>query len=195
MNNYNSRILCPSPEDINRYCHPARISTMTTYLGPLHTPLSEQCQTVKASDKVKSLLVTRDIGPFQLTGIAPFLKVLENVFAMVKEDNIDLYNALGTAGCFCARYVRGSTTQPSNHSWASAIDMKMYDTTLKQFVLDPRGDGKVQTGCLELYKYFKQYGLQTGEWIFWGAGFPTEDGMHFEASDELIRRWAATKVI
>src|SRR5262249_15533035 len=26
---------------------------------------------------------------------------------------------------------------------------------------------------------------------FWGAGFSTEDAMHFEASDGLIRKWLA----
>ena len=35
---------------------------------------------------------------------------------------------------------------------------------------------------LELYKIFKD--LRLG--IFWGAGFSTEDGMHFELADETI---------
>ena len=25
--------------------------------------------------------------------------------------------------------------------------------------------------------------------FFWGVAFPTEDAMHFEASDQLVRRW------
>ena len=37
--------------------------------------------------------------------------------------------------------------------------------------------------------------MTTGEWCFWGAGFGREDGMHFEASEELVRMWKARGVI
>jgi len=61
--------------------------------------------------------------------------------------------------------------------------------------LDARGNGKVQVGCLELNRFFVADGAATGEHCFWGAGFPTEDGMHFEASDQLIRIWQSQKRI
>ena len=74
----------------------------------------------------------------------------------------------------CARLVRGSTSASSNHSWGTAIDLTL------DGVLDQRGDGRVQVGLTRIAPIFNRH-----SW-FWGAGFRTEDGMHFEASDELL---------
>jgi hypothetical protein len=76
----------------------------------------------------------------------------------------------------CARFVRGSTTAISNHAWGTAIDLTL------DGVLDRRGDGRVQVGLTRIAPIFNRH-----SW-FWGAGFRTEDAMHFEGSDELIRR-------
>lgn len=139
---------------------------------------------------MKELLETRNVGPFKVRGIKPFLDLLARVFAMVKAGNPALYAALGTEGVLCVRYVRGSTNI-SNHSWGTAIDIKILNSDTGEYELDlPLGNGTVQVGCLELYKYFREEGMTTGEWCFWGAGFGREDGMHFEASDELIRMWS-----
>jgi hypothetical protein len=190
MPNFAQKIEEPPPETINTVCHAARVSTMTSILGSPSMPLGQDCADGKASKKVKDLLETRNVGPFRVTGIKPFLDLLSRVFARAKAGNCDLYNALGTAGVLCVRYVRGSTSQFSNHSWGSAIDISMLNPESGKHELDlPLGDGKVQLGCLELYKYFKEEGTATGEWCFWGAGFSREDGMHFEASDQLIRMW------
>jgi hypothetical protein len=91
----------------------------------------------------------------------------------------EVYAALGTAGMLCARLVRGSAHSISNHSWGTAVDLTLNGT------LDQRGDDKVQRGLVHIAPVFNDHG-----W-FWGAGFGAEDGMHFEASDELIRRWHA----
>jgi hypothetical protein len=88
-----------------------------------------------------------------------------------------VHAGLGTAGMLCARLVRGSTHSISNHSWGTAIDLTLNG------VLDRRGDRMVQRGLAEIAPVFNEHG-----W-FWGAGFGTEDAMHFEAGDELIRRW------
>jgi Putative peptidoglycan binding domain/D-alanyl-D-alanine carboxypeptidase len=79
----------------------------------------------------------------------------------------------------CARFVRGSTSALSNHSWGTAIDLTLDGH------LDQRGDARVQVGLARIAPIFNRHG-----W-FWGAGFRIEDAMHFEASDELIRKWHA----
>jgi hypothetical protein len=51
-------------------------------------------------------------------------------------------------------------------------------------VLDICGDQRVQEGLTRIFPIFNRHG-----W-YWGAGFPIEDGMHFECGDELIRKFA-----
>ena len=77
----------------------------------------------------------------------------------------------------CARYVRGSQTNISNHSWGTAIDLTI------EGQLDPRGNNQVQFGLQLIAPIFNAQG-----W-FWGAGFTTEDGMHFEAGQALAGGW------
>jgi hypothetical protein len=90
-----------------------------------------------------------------------------------------IYSALGTMGMLCARLVRGSQHAISNHSWGTAIDLTLNG------ILDRRGDGKVQVGLTAIAPIFNRHG-----W-FWGAAFATEDAMHFEVGDQLIRKWHA----
>jgi hypothetical protein len=81
----------------------------------------------------------------------------------------------------CCRAVRGSTSNFSNHSWGSAVDIRFGGSS------DVVGDGWTEQGLLALYPYF-----YVRSW-YWGAGFGSpdpkrEDAMHFEASDQLIRK-------
>ena len=78
----------------------------------------------------------------------------------------------------CCRLVRGSASAISNHSWGTAIDLTLNG------VLDAYGDDKVQHGLTLIAPIFNRHG-----W-YWGAVFRKEDGMHFEASRDLIDRWA-----
>ncbi len=182
MASYTDRIPLPAPGSINTHWDAARVKTMNWALGaPGH--LTADCNEESAPKAVRDMLVTEDVGPFKVRGLRPFIQVLKRIFAAVKVAHPDLYALLGTEGCFCCRLVRGSSTQPSNHSWGTAIDIKIGG------ILDQRGDDKVQRGLLALYPYFK------AEKCFWGAGFRVEDGMHFEASDQLIREWVRTGVI
>jgi hypothetical protein len=189
MPDFSKKVAAPSPTDINTRCHAAKPSTMKEVLGEPRQPLTSDCQNEHASETVRRLVQTRDVGPFRVTGIRPFLDLLERVFARVKRSDADLYHSLGTAGVLCVRKVRGGKS-PSNHSWGTAIDITIQDPATGKHELDlALGDGMVQRGCLELYKHFKADALESGEWCFWGAGFKREDGMHFEASDELILMW------
>jgi hypothetical protein len=95
----------------------------------------------------------------------------------IKAEQPDVHAALGTAGMLCCRLVRGSTSSVSNHSWGTAVDLKIGG------VLDPRGDNKVQFGLTLIAPIFNRH-----KW-YWGAGFPTEDGMHFEISQQLLKKW------
>lgn len=130
-------------------------------------------------------LRTRSVGPFRTTGIEPAIESLKDVFSRVESEVPDLYAILGTAGMQCARYTKikrpdGSIRigpNLSNHSWGTAIDIKLDGQ------LDAQGNNKVQRGLLILSSYFNSAG-----W-YWGAAFPTEDAMHFEASRSLLARW------
>ncbi|MHC5827253.1 MAG: M15 family metallopeptidase, partial [Nostoc sp.] len=133
--------------------------------------LTENCSTVQDS-RLKKLMVAQDVGPFKITGFKPAVSVLKQIFAQVKQENPQLYSQLGTAGMLCVRKVRGGSNF-SNHSWGTAIDIKINQK------LDQTGDNKTQGGLKALYPYFQK------EKFYWGAQFPTEDSMHFEASKEL----------
>jgi len=104
---------------------------------------------------------------------------LRSILAEIATAAPDVHSGLGTAGMLCARLVRGSTHSISNHSWGTAIDLTLNG------VLDRRGDRMVQRGLAAIAPVFNEAG-----W-FWGAGFGTEDAMHFEAGDDLIRQWHA----
>ena len=176
------------PTDINHRVTKARQKTMMDTFGAPGA-LSDDCTPV-TNDKVKRLLVTTDVGPFRVQGLKPAVEALTRIFANVKRDLPELFSQLGTAGMLCCRRIRRApgrppSTQFSNHSWGTAIDIKI------KGALDPRGDGKTQLGLLMLHPFFNE------ELFFWGAGFSgeTEDSMHFEASDELIRRWTHTGVL
>lgn len=175
--------LVPIPGSINRGVTAARQKTMLELFGR-PCPLNAECTAV-TSAKVRRLLVTRDVGPFTVQGIRPMIEALARIFERVKREEPALIRVVGTAGVLCCRRVRRAPGRPpsrnfSNHSWGSAIDL-----TIKGR-LDPRGNGTTQFGILLLAPFFNE------ERFFWGAGFrgESEDAMHFEASDELVRAWS-----
>lgn len=81
------------------------------------------------------------------------------------------------SGCWVPRFVRGSRTRLSNHTWASAIDINV--------PWNGRGRRSAlvgQKGCVrELAEFCYDFG------IFWGGHYKgaPEDGMHFELSSVL----------
>jgi len=130
-------------------------------------------------------LATESIGPFRATGIKPALASLREILTRVRNEVPELYALLGTAGMHCARFTKirkpggGIRIGPnvSNHTWGTAIDIKLDGE------LDAQGNNRTQRGLLILSSYFNAAG-----W-YWGAAFPTEDAMHFEASKSLLARW------
>jgi hypothetical protein len=122
-------------------------------------------------------IVTSNVGPFRVTGLDSAVTSLSTIMGSIASDQRLVYRVLGTAGMHCARYVRGSTTNISNHSWGTAIDLTI------DGILDPRGDNQVQFGLHLISGIFNANG-----W-FWGAGFTTEDAQHFEAGSALVQTW------
>ena len=94
---------------------------------------------------------------------------------------VDLWNAWAAAGLldrvltfdggFVPRFVRGSTTNLSNHSWGTAFDINAEWNGLGK---EPARKGK-KGSVRELVQLANQYGF------FWGGHFKKRpDGMHFE---------------
>lgn len=130
----------------------------------------------------RRLVETASVGPFRATGLKVALDSMRLVLDQVKVELPDLHAELSSAGMLCCRFrrVNGKIVEKrSNHSFGTAIDIKISGK------LDKQGDGFAFRGRLILAKYFNAAG-----W-YWGATFPTEDAMHFEASKELLTRWRA----
>lgn len=156
----------------------ARNATMLSLIGAPRGSYDQECRH-PTNPRIAAMMETATVGPFRATGLKPALETLRAIFDDVRREFPAIHAALGSAGMLCCRLVRGSRTAISNHSWGTAIDLTVEGR------LDRRGDGKTQRALLDMHPIFNRHGF------FWGAAFPTEDAMHFEASDQLIRRWAA----
>jgi hypothetical protein len=163
---------------INGNLQGARNKTMLELLGNPRGSYSQDCQS-PTNPRIAALIVSRNVGPFVVRGLKPAVDTLEQILAVVKDKEPDVHSRLSHVGMLCCRLVRGSTSAISNHSWGTAIDLTI------DGVLDQRGNKRAQRGLLQIHKHFNAFGF------FWGVAFPTEDAMHFEASDQLMRKWAA----
>jgi hypothetical protein len=150
---------------------------MTRLFGNPRTTYSQQCQPVELGS-LRRRITSENVGRFAVTGLDSAVASLRGVITTLQRDQRLVHRVLGTAGMLCARNVRGSTTSISNHSWGTAVDLNIAGQ------LDSRGDNLVQFGALLLASVFNAEG-----W-YWGAGFPTEDAMHFEAGVTLMTSWA-----
>jgi hypothetical protein len=168
--------LIPIPDGINPGLNAARQITMKSLLGNPRGNYTDDCLPV-TNPVLRNLIRTDNVGPFNVTGLSPAIDSLKEVMQEIREEAPDVFAALGTAGMLCARLVRDSRTAISNHSWGTAIDLKLNG------MLDERGDRNrtVQVGLAQVAPIFNRHGY------YWGAGFPTEDSMHFELSDQKIR--------
>lgn len=175
----------PIPPGINDGLTMVTQGTMLDLLG-VPGQRSANCSPV-TNARVRRLIVTRDMGHFEVTGLRPAVEALQRVFQKVASELPALFPLVGSAGMLCCRAIRLPSGAPgntfSNHSWGTAVDLSISG------VLDPRGNKKAQRGLLAMHPFFK------AEKFFWGAGFSPaafEDSMHFEASEELVRAWNAS---
>jgi hypothetical protein len=155
---------------------PASNATMQTRLGAPRSTYTQSCQAVTNTSLARRI-VTRNVGPFSVTGLDSAVASLTTIMASIAATQRLVYRVLGTAGMHCARHVRGSTTHVSNHSWGTAIDLTIDRN------LDPRGDSNIQFGLHLISNIFNNNG-----W-YWGAGFSTEDAQHFEGGAALVQSW------
>jgi hypothetical protein len=151
---------------------------MLEVLGQPRAQYDTTCQSV-TNPNLKALLETRQIGPIRVTMIKPALDSLERIMGRLQETEPDIYASVGTAGALCVRLIRGSSSSISNHSWGTAVDIKLEGR------LDGFGDGSTQFGLLIIAELFNEEG-----W-FWGATYSREDSMHFEVGVETLRSWVA----
>ncbi|WP_338849225.1 M15 family metallopeptidase [Massilia sp. W12] len=149
---------------------------MLEKLGKPRESFSQACQPV-TNEKLKKYITTASVGPFKVTGLKPAVDSLRTIMAEIAVKQPEVYQALGSAGMLCARNVRGSTTAISNHSWGTAIDLKLNGA------LDGYGDGMVQYGLTLIAPIFNAHG-----W-YWGVAFRKEDAMHFEVSRSLLEKF------
>jgi hypothetical protein len=155
-----------------------RNATMLELLGQPRGSYSADCQGI-SNPALQALVETRQVGPIRATLLRPALDSLERIFNTLQATEPDIHAALGTAGGLCVRLIRGSSSSISNHSFGTAIDLKL------EGKLDGFGDGGTQFGLLLLAELFNAEG-----W-YWGATYRREDSMHFEVGEETLRRWRA----
>ena len=151
-------------------------ATMQTRFGAPRSSYSQACQEVTNTSLARRI-VSRSVGPFVVRGLDSAVASLATIMTAIAFQQRLVYRVLGTAGMLCARNVRGSTTNVSNHAWGTAVDLSIDGD------LDTRGDGQVQFGLHLISEVFNANG-----W-YWGAGLTTEDAHHFEAGSALVQTW------
>jgi peptidoglycan hydrolase-like protein with peptidoglycan-binding domain len=172
--------LLPLPSSMNEGLQNARNSLLYTLLGNPHSTYSMECSHEGPMGELGQRMVwDEDVGPFTVSGFDLAVDSLREVLAEARTIYPELVDALSSAGMLCCRYVRGSETAISTHSWGIAIDLKVDGE------LDKPYDQKVQYGLSLLAPIFNKHG-----W-YWGAAFPNEDAMHFELSQEKMLEWEA----
>jgi hypothetical protein len=151
-------------------------ATVQGQFGAPRDDYSENCQAVTNKTLAKRM-VSKNVGPFKVTGLDKAVDSLTTIMKTVQKEQRLVYRVLQTEGMLCVRYTRGSKTNISNHSWGTAIDLKLDGD------LDPRGDDHGQFGLQLISDIFNDNG-----W-YWGLGFKTADSMHFEVGEALIKKW------
>ncbi len=169
--------LMPVPSGINKGLSNVKNDLMLALLGNPRSSYSRVCEGPSNDDFLTRVSWGKSVGPFKVSGFDLAVSSLKEVCADIRKENAGVYRIMGTEGMLCCRMVRGSQSIISNHSWGTAIDIKI------DGVLDRRGNDKVQIGLSEIAPIFNRHG-----W-YWGAGFTIEDGMHFEISKEKILEW------
>jgi hypothetical protein len=151
-------------------------SLMIATLGRPRSVFTQDCAAITNKQYAKRIK-TNNVGPFKVTGFDLAVDDLKRIFDEVRAVRPAEYAMLSSAGMLCCRLVRGSKTSISNHSWGTAIDLKING------VLDVRGNGRAQAALNAIAPIFNKHG-----W-FWGATFRIEDAMHFEASAQRLTQW------
>jgi len=116
-----------------------------------------------------------------LTGLKPAVESAKAVLDSVVKDHPDLEGVLSTAGMLCVRYRKPTSgkksTAISNHSWGTTIDFKIVG-----FDAPGNTGSTIPKFIAVMLPYFNEAG--------WYSGIAFHDSMHFEVSEEMIRKWS-----
>lgn len=157
------------------------VPTSSWLIGTFGMPadnLGDTCASM-TNPRLSALLEDRQVGPVKVRMLKPALESLAVILEKVRLADPDLYARINTSGSLCVRFVRGSTTSASSHSFGLSLDLNI------DGILDTLGDGRTQLGLTILSDFFNADG-----WV-WGAAYGREDSMHFEVSKETIEQWIA----
>lgn len=161
----------PPMAQINKGLNPLRASTLTKHFG-VPGKLTTDCSDI-LNAKLKNETVTKNVGPFKVTGWEPAVKDLIAIFERVKKSEPEAHSQVRTAGMSCVRKIKLPNSKSfSNHSWGTAVDLFFGAD------VDERGNSTTQLGLLLMAPMFNE-----SKW-YWGAEFSVEDSMHFELSEE-----------
>jgi hypothetical protein len=169
----------PGRSAMNTGLSPCRASTLRQLLGEPR-PQQDYSEVCKApTGPVRLRMTTARVGPIRVTGLSVAVESLQRAFEAFGRAEPAAFEAVGSAGMLCVRFVRGSNRTLSNHSWGTAIDLTWGGE------LQPLGSQGVQAGALKLYRFMRAEG-----W-YWGAGFARNDPMHWELAEETVKRMIA----
>ena len=175
---YAQVVLIADRGNVNKGLKVAGPSYLAEKLGRPRDVLSDTCEPM-TNERLKSQLVTEQVGPIRVTMLRPAIESLRRVFENVRITDPDLYARINTAGALCVRRIRGTRDSLSTHSFGLAVDLNIDGR------LDTLGDGKTQLGLTILADFFRTEG-----WV-WGASWSREDSMHFEISRKQLEEWLA----
>lgn len=178
--NFAQQVPIPADGSINGGLNPCGKTLLNHFGRP--GPLRVDCSAV-TNPALQKKLITLDVGPFNMTGLKPYVALWKRIFDKVEVKDPALYASIKTAGTLCCRLIRGSKSTFSIHSWGGATDL--YCGT----GIVPLGSPTTHLGVMRLYPWAHQEGL------YWGAEFARNDAMHYEASRELVQGWISKKLI
>ena len=176
--NYAQVVLVADRRNLNKGLTVPTPTFMIDKFGPPRDDLSADCQPM-TNPRLSALLVDATVGPVQVKMLKPAIESLQAVFNNIQRADPELYARINTSGSLCVRFIRGSSTAVSNHSFGTAVDLNIDGK------LDTLGDGRTQLGLTIMSDFFNSEG-----WV-WGAAYGREDSMHFEVSEEKINEWIA----
>jgi len=166
------------PGEANAELNPSRSAINAAVIGLPRGQFSSRAEEPE-DPEFRQMLETADLGPFTVTGLQPAVRSLRAIITDVSLEAPDVYDRLGCSEMLACRYVRGSTSIISSHSWGIALDLTIDGRSYAS------GDDDVMAALMTLWPIFNRHGF------FWGYEFGPDDVMHFEASDELVRSWAS----
>ena len=173
---YSQLVPVPDRATVNIGVSPCPTSLLVARFGAPRSELTDECQAT-TSLFWRDRMVAESVGPFRVRGHHKAVAVFRDAFAALRARAPELYARVGSMGMLCVRHVRGRPGVLSNHGLGMALDVTIDGQ------LDVRGDDRVQRGLLTIHDVFTTFG------IYWGAGFRTEDAMHFEIGADVVKQW------